>query len=48
MQGAHLAETSLIPIRQQRQRQDQQFEGRENFDSYLDRKTGWRYYREPR
>ena len=30
----------------QRQREDQQFEG-ENFDYYVDRKTGWRY-REPR
>ena len=52
MQDAHLAETqqSLRPIRpehQQRQRQDQQSEGGENFDSYDDRKTGWRYYREP-
>ena len=53
MQDAHLAETqqSLRPIRpqhQQRQRQDQQFEGGENFDYYVDRKTEWRYYREPR
>ena len=53
MQDAHLAETqqSLIPIRpqhQQRQRQNQHFEGGENFDDYVDRKTGWRYYREPR
>ena len=53
MQDAHLAGTqqSLRPIRpehQQRQRQDQQFEGGENFDFYVDRKTGWRYYREPR
>ena len=50
MQDAHLAETqhSLRPIRpqhQQRQRQDQQFEGGENFDYYVDRKTGWWYYR---
>ena len=41
MQDAHLAETqqSLRPIRpehQQRQRQDQQFEGGENFDRKLD------------
>ena len=53
VQDAHLAETQkyLRPIRpehQQRQRQDQQFEGGENFDYYVDRKTGWRYYREPR
>ena len=53
MQDAHLAETrqSLRPIRpehQQRQRGDQQFEGGENFDYYVVRKTGWRYYREPR
>ena len=53
MQDAHLAETqqSRRPIRpehQQRQRQNQQFEGGENFDYYVDRKTGWRYYREPR
>ena len=53
MQDAHLAETeqSLIPIRpqhQQRQRQNQQLEEGENFDYYVDRKTGWRYYREPR
>ena len=34
--------------KQQRQRQDQQFEGGENFDYHVDRKTGWRYYREPR
>ena len=52
MQDAHLAETqqSLIPIRpqhQQRQREDQQLEGGENFDYYVDRKTGWRYCREP-
>ena len=48
MKGAHLAETrqSLGPIHpehQQRQRQTQQFEGGENFDYYVDRKTGWRY-----
>ena len=53
MQDAHLAETqqSLRPIRperQQRQREYQQFEEGENFDFYVDRKTGWRYYREPR
>ena len=53
MQDAHLAETqqSLRPIRpehQQRQRQDQQFEGGENFGCYVNRKTGWRYYTEPR
>ena len=52
MQDAHLAETrqSLGPIRpehQQRQREDQQFEGGENFDFYVDWKTGWRYHREP-
>ena len=44
MQDAHLAETeqTLIPIHpqhQQRQRQNQQFEGGENFDYYVDRKT---------
>ena len=43
MQDAHLAETqqSLRPIRpehQQRQRQDHQLEGGENFDYYVDRK----------
>ena len=53
MQDAHLTETqqSLRPIRpehQQRQRQDQQFEGGGNFGCYVDRKTGWRYFREPR
>ena len=53
MQDAHLAEArqSPIPVRpesQQRQRQDQQFEGEENFDYHVDRKTGWRCYREPR
>ena len=53
MQDAHLAETqqSLRPIRpehQQRQREDQQIEGGENFDYYVDRKTGGRYCREPR
>ena len=53
MQDVHLAETqqSVRPVRpehQQRQRQDQQFEGGENFDYYVDRKTGWRYSREPR
>ena len=53
MQDAHLPETqqSLRPIRpehQQRQRQDQQFDGGENFDYHVDRKIGWRYYREPR
>ena len=53
MQDAPLAETqqSLIPLRpqyQQLQRHNQQFEGGENFDYYVDRKTGWRYYREPR
>ena len=52
MQDAYLMETqqSLRPIRpkhQQRQREDQQFEGGENFDYYVVRKTGWRYYREP-
>ena len=42
---------SLRPIRpehQRRQRQNQQFEGGEKFDYYVDRKTGWRFYREPR
>ena len=53
MQDYHLAETqqSLRPIRpehQQRQRLDQQLEGGKNFDYYVDRETGWRYYREPR
>ena len=52
MQDAHLAEEqTLIPIHpqhQQRQRQDQQFEGGNNLDYCVDRKTGWRYYREPR
>ena len=53
MQDAHVAETqqSLRPIRpehQQRLREDQQFEGGENFDYYVNRKTRWRYYREPR
>ena len=53
MQDAHLAETeqTLIPTHpqhQQRQRQNQQVEGGENFDHYVYRKTGWRYYREPR
>ena len=54
MQDAYLAETqeSLRPIRpehQQRQRDDQQFEGGgENFDYNADRKTGWRHFREPR
>ena len=53
MQDARVAETeqSLVPIRpqhQQRQRQNQQFKGEENFDFCVDRKTGWRYYREPR
>ena len=52
MQDAYLMETqqSLRPIRpehQQRQREDQQFEGGENFDYYVVRKTGWRYHREP-
>ena len=52
MQDAHLAETqqSMMPIRpqhQQRQRKNQQFEGGENFDYFVDRKTEWRYYREP-
>ena len=46
MQDARLAETeqTLIPIHpqhQQRQRQNQQFEGRENFDCLVDRKNGW-------
>ena len=39
---------SLRPMRpehKQRQRQNQQFEGGENFDYYVDRKTGWRYCR---
>ena len=53
MQDAHLAETrqslgSIRPENQQRQGEDQQFEGGENFDYYVDRKTRWRYYREPR
>ena len=52
MQDAHLAETqqslgSIRPEHQERQRQDQQFEG-ENFDYYADRKTGRRYCRVPR
>ena len=51
MQDAPLAETqqSLRPIRpehQQRQKEDQQFEGVKNFDYYVERKTGWRYPRE--
>ena len=50
LQDVHSAETqqSLRPKRpehQQRQREDQQVEGGENFDCYVDRKTGWRYFR---
>ena len=43
LQNAHMAETqqSLRPIRPEHQ-QDQQFGGGENFDYYVDRKTGWR------
>ena len=53
IQDAHLAETqeSLRPFgpeHQKRQRRSQLFEGGENFDYYDDRKTGWRYSREPR
>ena len=53
MQDAHLAKTeqTLIQIRpqhQQRQRQNQLFEGGENFDYDVHRRTGWRYYRERR
>ena len=53
IQDAHLEETqqSLRPIRpehQQRQRPNQQFEGGEKSDCHVDRKTGWRYHREPR
>ena len=54
MQDAHMAEPqqSLRPIRpehQQRQRQNQRLEqAGENLDCYVDRKTGWRCYREPR
>ena len=53
MLDARMAETeqTLIPIHpqhQQRQRQNQQFEGGENFDYYVDRKNGWRHYRELR
>ena len=53
MQDAHQAETqqSLRPTHpqhRQRQRQNQQFEGGENFDHKVDRKPGWRYYRKPR
>ena len=43
-------EQTLIPIhpqRQQRQRQNQQFEGRD-FDYFVGLKTGRRYFREPR
>ena len=39
---------SIHPQHQQRQRQNQQFEGGVNFDYYVDRKTGWRYFRGPR
>ena len=53
MKDPHLAETQqslrlIRPEHQQLQREDQQFEGGENFDCYVDRKTGWRYYRELR
>ena len=53
IQDAHLEETqqSLRPTRpehQQRQRPNQQFEGGEKSDCHVDRKTGWRYHREPR
>ena len=53
MQDAHLEETeqpliTIHPQHQQRPRQNQQFEGGENFDDYVDRKTGWLDYREPR
>ena len=52
-QDAHMTDTqqTRIPMRpqhQQRQRQNQQFEEGENFDYKIDRKTGLRYYREPR
>ena len=44
MQDAHLADTqqslrSIRPEHQQRQREDQQVEGGENFDYYVDRKN---------
>ena len=45
MQDAHLAETQQSL---RLQRQDQQFEGGGNLDYNVDRKTGWRYYRDPR
>ena len=53
MQHAHLAETqqslrSIRPEHHQRQWEDHHFEGGDNFDYDVDRKTGWRYYREPR
>ena len=51
MQDALLAETRqsprlVCPDHQQRRR-DQHFGG-EKFDCFVNRKTGWRYYREPR
>ena len=53
MQDAHLAKTRqsrrpICPEHQQRQREDHQFEGGENFDDNVDRKIGRWYYREPR
>ena len=54
MQDAHLAETATIcetdtsTTSTSVNDKISNVEGGENFDYYVDRKTGWRYYREPR
>ena len=51
LQNEYMAETKqfyepIHPSKQMRQNPDQQFEGSEDYGYVIDRKTGWRWYKE--
>ena len=51
LQGKHMAETKqlcapIFPSKQRRQNPNQQFEGSEDYDYVVDRKTRWKCYKE--
>ena len=51
LQDEYMAETKLLykptyPIKQMRQNPNQQFEGSEDYDNVVDRKTGWKWYKQ--
>ena len=51
LQDAYMAETKQLykpihPSKQMRQNPNQQFKGSEDYDYIVDRKTGWKWYKE--